>query len=231
MIVDGRHGFALSRDQMIEKLALVHEALSQEDWVSELKFIPSAAMPVIKFVSSIGSIHIDLTCMGTMHHGVRTQQFIHDQLQLRPLLRPLLLFLKQLFRENELSDPFRGGLSSYATFMMVFNFLIWRDMACAGAPVSTGWALLQFLQQHVMQLDYSTMVFTGQGYRIRTMLEMDREGMFIEDPFDQSRGVAHGMYRESQLRDLFRDVHAKLQRQSLDAVLKCPFRGAEAPLS
>lgn len=202
------------------------ERLETLDWVNGLVFVSTATMPVIKF-NGLGDVAVDLTCMGTTHHGIQSQQFIGEQLVRQPPLRPLALVLKQLLRGNGVADTLTGGLSSYGIVLMVSSFLQVHSLMCgahgegrgqskqARWTIDSGSLLLEFLHQHTTQLDYSAMVFSARGgYTMRrpsrSALSMDVD-LVIEDPFDRDANVAQGMYRLSQLRDVFAQASQGLQ--------------------
>lgn len=44
-------------------------------------------------------------------------------MQAEPLLRPLVLIIKMLVDSYDISDPYKGGLSSYAITLMVIALL------------------------------------------------------------------------------------------------------------
>ena len=48
---------------------------------------------------------------------------IKSFMQAEPLLRPLVLVIKVLVNSYDISDPYKGGLSSYAITLMVIALL------------------------------------------------------------------------------------------------------------
>jgi len=205
-----------TKAEMVSVLEKIVARLETKDWVSDLVFISTASMPVIKFVG-FGGVHVDLTCLWHRHAGLWSQQFVSQQVAMEPALRPLALFLKQLLREKGLGDPLTGGLSSFSAVLIVASFLTWhRSLASMSAPsddpeapcpckCSAGKLLLEFCEQHACHLDYSQMSFCAQlGYTARDMnnaTQRNAAGMFVQDPFDEFGNVARATYRLTQFRE------------------------------
>jgi len=191
----GPGGFGLDRAAMVGRLALiVNELTVTAPWAQDIVFVNTANMPVVKF-KGIGGIPVDLTCMGRTHHGLRSQQYICMQLEEEPRLRSLALFFKQLLRDHGLADTLTGGLSSYAAVLIVQNFLECHAIMCgtkckdtASCSCTTGALLLEFLEYYAGSLGSSG------------------EPLVVADPFNPSMNVAHGMYRMSQLREVFQNA-------------------------
>jgi non-canonical poly(A) RNA polymerase PAPD5/7 len=69
------------------------------------------------------SIHIDITFQSKSHMGLKCSEMIKSFMEVEQLLRPLVLVLKMLVDIYEISDPYKGGLSSYAITLMVIALL------------------------------------------------------------------------------------------------------------
>lgn len=55
--------------------------------------------------------------------GLKCSETIKAFMQAEPLLRPLVLVIKVLVNVYGLSDPYKGGLGSYAITLMVIALL------------------------------------------------------------------------------------------------------------
>mmetsp|Transcript_9625 Transcript_9625/g.12633 ORF Transcript_9625/g.12633 Transcript_9625/m.12633 type:complete len:655 (+) Transcript_9625:28-1992(+) len=216
------NAFTLTRNQQLDYLEKVYEALSVETWVQHLTFVKTAGIPVIKF-KGIGERPIDLSCLGLHHHGLRTQHLLQDQLSAKPHLRALVLVLKQLVKDHELTAS--GGISSYALFLVTACFLSWHHLMMQNmdtSHVSLGWILLAFLEQHSAVLDYRALVFTVNGYEPRTMdwAHFSQDIMAVLDPFDDQRNVTRGLYRVSHFTGTLRTSWMALNKgESLSSIL------------
>lgn len=67
--------------------------------------------------------HVDLTFQNKNHMGLKCSEMIKAFMQAEPLLRPLVLVIKSLADAYDISDPYKGGLSSYAITLMVIALL------------------------------------------------------------------------------------------------------------
>ena len=69
------------------------------------------------------NISIDITYLTDHHNGLECVKLVKDYLQENELVEPLILVLKQLLKTNDFNNPYYGGLSSYALFLMIVSFL------------------------------------------------------------------------------------------------------------
>jgi non-canonical poly(A) RNA polymerase PAPD5/7 len=113
-----------------------------------LHIVRGARIPIIKFVDSGGSgVQVDIS----MNNGsaMASTSFIQHHLAQFPLLRPLTMVLKQwlfLRRMNEVYE--RGGLSSYALFLLVLTVVRQhRYERIFPSEELLGRYLMQFLRQ------------------------------------------------------------------------------------
>jgi hypothetical protein len=68
-------------------------------------------------------IKIDITQMTEMHNGLECVQLVKTYLDENKLIEPLILVLKQMLKVWGFNDPYTGGLSSYALFLLIVSFL------------------------------------------------------------------------------------------------------------
>ena len=86
-------------------------------------------MPVIKLNmnSSMFNFKVDLTFQLREHTGLRCAELIEQFKAAQPLLKPLVIVLKQIIYAYSLADPYTGGLGSYSLTLMVIALL---QVAC-----------------------------------------------------------------------------------------------------
>lgn len=68
-------------------------------------------------------MHVDITFQNRTHMGLKCLDMIKSFMEAEPLLRPLVLIIKTLMNVYDLSDPYKGGLSSYGVTLMVIALL------------------------------------------------------------------------------------------------------------
>jgi len=101
--------------------------LKSEYWLDQrsIKVIERTAVPVIK-VSTKDSrsrvVQLDLSFDAKEHHGLEALTMIRHILEQLPMVRPLVLVLKQFLLDRGLLTAYTGGLSSYCLFLMVARY-------------------------------------------------------------------------------------------------------------
>jgi DNA polymerase sigma len=68
-------------------------------------------------------INIDITQMTEFHNGLQCVSLVKEYLAENQLIEPLILVLKQMLKVWGFNDPYTGGLSSYALFLLIVSFL------------------------------------------------------------------------------------------------------------
>ncbi|CAN0075687.1 unnamed protein product [Phaeothamnion confervicola] len=121
---------------LLAPLDTLAEQLKHESWVSSVKPVRNAHMPVIKLDASAAalapavlaatatapaaaaSVDVSFDFPSGTHQGLQTSNVVLRLKSGNPVLRPLVLVLKQLLLERGLNDAYMGGLSSYALTVM-----------------------------------------------------------------------------------------------------------------
>lgn len=111
--------------------------LKSESWLDQrsLKVIERTAVPVIKVSTKdarTGVVQLDLSFDAKEHHGLEALAMIQHILEQMPVVRSLVLVLKQFLLDRGLLTAYTGGLSSYCLFLMVARYCqeqapIWND--------------------------------------------------------------------------------------------------------
>ncbi|KAL3924577.1 MAG: hypothetical protein SGILL_000962 [Bacillariaceae sp.] len=107
---------------------LLARELKGESWVDprSIKLIERTIVPVIK-VSTKDTrarvIQLDISFDSPEHHGLEANQMVAAILDELPLIRPLMLVLKNFLLDRGLLTAYTGGLSSYCLFLMVARYL------------------------------------------------------------------------------------------------------------
>jgi DNA polymerase sigma len=57
------------------------------------------------------------------HNGLECVRLVQEFLAENEVIEPLILVLKQYLKACQFNDPYFGGLSSYALFLMIVSFL------------------------------------------------------------------------------------------------------------
>ena len=121
-VLEGRNAINTSHQKLLAR------ELKGESWIDprSIKVIERTVVPVIK-VSTKDTrakiIQLDISFDGPEHHGPESNQMVAQILEELPLIRPLILVLKQFLLHRGLLTAYTGGLSSYCLFLMVARYL------------------------------------------------------------------------------------------------------------
>jgi len=107
---------------------LLARELKGESWIDprSIKVIERTAVPVIKVSTKdtrAKMIQLDISFDGPEHHGLDANRMVAQTLEELPLIRPLMLVLKQFLLHRGLLTAYTGGLSSYCLFLMLARYL------------------------------------------------------------------------------------------------------------
>jgi non-canonical poly(A) RNA polymerase PAPD5/7 len=61
--------------------------------------------------------------MSDQHNGLECVRLVKEFLAENEVIEPLILVLKHFLKTANLNDPYIGGISSYALFLMIVSFL------------------------------------------------------------------------------------------------------------
>ncbi|KAI3413984.1 hypothetical protein GPALN_011454 [Globodera pallida] len=104
-----------------DELHKLADVLRESDSYENIVILDKTAIPIVKFTDRQTQLSIDVSF--NLAYVADTVKWIRRKLQELPLLEPLLLLLKQLLTQNNLNNPFNGGLPSYALVVMLVYFL------------------------------------------------------------------------------------------------------------
>ena len=176
----------------------------------------------ISFLSATaGQLSLDISMDVAAHDGVATTRFTRDVLCASlPLLRPLVLVLKQLLGSSGLSCGFRGGLSSYALVLMATSTLQ-QPSSLGGEWHGVGPLLQRFLQSFSQPPGPDTRVAVlldmsdDGGSRLQTKLvpraTIGGEALLVQDPLDGDNNVGSSCFAFHHVQGVFRGALARLE--------------------
>eukprot|EP00536_Pseudo-nitzschia_multiseries_P007612 jgi/Psemu1/196021/e_gw1.181.4.1 len=121
-VLEGRNAFNETSQKLLAR------ELKGESWIDprSIKVIEHTAMPVIKVSTKdtrARMIKLDISFDGPEHHGLEANRFVAQTLEELPLIRPLMLVLKQFLLHRGLLTAYTGGLTSYCLFLMLARYL------------------------------------------------------------------------------------------------------------
>ncbi|GAX24190.1 hypothetical protein FisN_4Lh279 [Fistulifera solaris] len=121
-VLEGRNAINESSQKLLAR------TLKGESWIDprSMKLIERTVVPVIKVSTKdtkARSLQLDITFDSPGHHGIEAIQMVTQIMDELPVIRPLLLILKQFLSNRGLLTAYTGGLSAYGLFLMVARYL------------------------------------------------------------------------------------------------------------
>ena len=121
-VLEGRNAINETSQKMLAR------KLKSESWIDprSMKFIERTVVPVIKVATKdtkAKTLQLDITFDNPSHHGLEAVELVNHFLEEYPLIRPLVLVLKQFLLDRSLLTGYTGGLSSYCLFLMTARYL------------------------------------------------------------------------------------------------------------
>jgi len=86
--------------------------------------------------------------MNDNHNGLECVELVKDYLSENELIEPLILVVKHMLKVWGYNDPYRGGLSSYALFLLIVSFLQARKYPLEIQNANLGKALLELMEYY-----------------------------------------------------------------------------------
>ena len=139
-VLEGRNAINETSQKMLAR------KLKNESWIDprSMKLIERTVVPVIKVATKdtkAKTLQLDITFDAPSHHGLEAVDLVNNLLKEYPMIRPLVLVLKQFLLDRGLLTGYTGGLSSYCLFLMTARYL--QEQAIAWADC--GALLMGFL--------------------------------------------------------------------------------------
>jgi non-canonical poly(A) RNA polymerase PAPD5/7 len=93
-------------------------------------------------------INIDITMYTDQHNGLECVGLVQEYLSQISVIEPLILVLKHMLKVWGFNDPYHGGLSSYALFLMIVSFLQVNNKPTLLEHANLGELLLDFMKYY-----------------------------------------------------------------------------------
>jgi non-canonical poly(A) RNA polymerase PAPD5/7 len=106
-----------------DALAALCRAISQERLCAATfpQMILKTKVPLLKFATRVGSVEVDVSVNAA--DGKANSELVKELLGQFPEARPLIIVAKCFLQQRDMHEPFRGGLGSFATTLLVLSFL------------------------------------------------------------------------------------------------------------
>lgn len=163
--------------------------------------IKNARVPVIKCVDKEYKCKVDIVI--DRYDGIETANFVIEKLKERPYLKCIITLLKYFLKRRHLSEVIRGGLCSYAQFLLVLNFVQIHPLiqsGCINVEENLGVIFMDFFQLYGIEFPFerATISVYDAKYKPNRSSQIN-----IEDPCNLTNNVAVGCTVLPAIREIF----------------------------
>lgn len=169
--------------------------------ITSMSLVATAFIPVLKVEMTLDSleIRIDITQQDPRHTGVKCSQIVKQKIEAIPRLREVNLVVKHLFQLCDFTEPFKGGVSSYGTFLMVLYFFQHHMPPCEDR-YSLAEPLLHFLNFYAWNFNYHDAICVQEAVYDPAYFPQSLDPyLVIVDPISPTRNVGHNTNLEALL--------------------------------
>ena len=134
---DNGNNINLENDNLVY-LSKLYEYVRNEPWVKECKLIGKASVPIIKLIAiqQYNSMSIDISIQDEKHFGLKCVDLVNNFIKEYKSLKPMVLAIKNILKQANLNDPYKGGISSYGLILMIVYFF--QKQKKSGIDISPG---------------------------------------------------------------------------------------------
>jgi len=163
--------------------------------------IKNARCPIIKCKDSLFQYKIDISV--DKYDAIDSAKYVISCLRERPYLRSFLILIKYFLKRRQLSETIRGGLCSYAQFLLVLNFIQLHPLVQSNrisVEDNLGVLFMDFFQLYGSEFPFDKSVISVEnvGYK------PNKEGLInIEDPVNPGHNVAFGCTSLHMIKEIF----------------------------
>lgn len=198
----------------LEKALLEKGITDQEN----IKVLDKASVPIVKLTDLKTDIKVDISF--NVQNSVKSAKLIMKFMEDFPVLKYLVLVLKQFLLQRDLNEVFTGGISSYSLILLTVSFLQLNPRQDAADPnINLGIMLIEFFElygRHFNYLKTGIRIKNGGAYVPKEDItrEMDNGHrpslLCIEDPLTPGNDIGRSSYGAMQVRQAFEYAYLML---------------------
>ena len=102
-------------------MLLCREIVKADIAVSHPQLILKTKVPLVKFMHRLANVDVDISINAA--DGRTNSRVINELMGRFPEARPLTIVMKYFLQQRDMHEPFRGGIGSFATTLLVISFL------------------------------------------------------------------------------------------------------------
>jgi len=196
--------------------ALLDKGITDKD---NIKVLDKASVPIVKLTDLQTDIKVDISF--NVPNSVKSAKLIMKFMEEYPILKYLVLVLKQFLLQRDLNEVFTGGISSYSLILLTVSFLQLNPREDATNPkINLGIMLIEFFElygRHFNYLNTGIRIKNGGAYVPKDDItrEMDNGHrpslLCIEDPLTPGNDIGRSSYGAMQVKQAFEYAYLQLQ--------------------
>ena len=149
-----------------------------------LKVLGKATVPIIKFTDKETKVKVDISFNMS---GLKSAEKVKEYLKQYPLLKKMVLVIKQYLYQYDLNEVYSGGIGSYSVILLVVSFF----QHCPKYDLdegNLGVLLTDFFELYAKKFDYSSQGIRLDGGRSYFDKAYDN-ALLIKDPADPTNMI------------------------------------------
>lgn len=163
--------------------------------------IKNARCPIIKCKDKTFQYKIDMSV--DKYDAIDSAEFVIAQIMDRPYLKQFVILIKYFLKRRQLSETLRGGLCSYAQFLLILNFIQLHPLIQSNrisVEENMGVLFMDFFQFYGAEFPFDKSVISVKDIKYKP----NRDGQInIEDPVNPGHNVAWGCTSLHMIREIF----------------------------
>lgn len=173
--------------QVIDREKLNHRGYPQ--------VIVKTKVPLIKFQHAGSLVDVDISLAAV--DGKNNTEMVLEMLDVYPEATPLIVLIKYFLQQRDMDEPYRGGLGSYSTTLLVISFLqhhpIYTTRPEERPYTGLGKLLVDFFRYYGMYFNYNrcrVSVRNGGRYTLRSQDPVWGTSQGIRSPPPNGAGMS-----------------------------------------
>ena len=200
-----------TKKEKIEPLEKIYKLIENSNKFSSYELIKDAKVPIIKCVYKETDIHVDISDIRT--NGLEVIKEIKEVQKIYPCINPLIILIKYALRQRELNEIYKGGISSFIVFSLVYYFIsymskVYKYKKKNGEkikPYTLGELLLEFLNFYGKQFNYKELgISIRHGGYLYKRKDNGKHVLSMENFQDINQDIGSSCFRFGEVVDFFK---------------------------
>ncbi|MES1904800.1 MAG: Non-canonical poly(A) RNA polymerase papd5 [Paramarteilia canceri] len=181
--------------------------------------LDKAAVPIIKFRSVHYDLRVDITF--NTKNGTKASAYIKNALNVNPVLKQLIMILKQFLLQRDANEVYHGGISSYSLILMAIALMKKYESHSQKRKLTLAELLILFFEFYGKKFDYlkegitfrSSDCFVDKSELIGQCSSGNGDTpslLFIQDPLNPENDVGKSSFGVMKIKNYFESAYVNL---------------------